>query len=386
MRDVSKILSYEDAEYYGRKRMPKGTQQMVEGGTGLGKTVQENQDAFQTLKFRPRTGVAVPNPDLSTTVVGFPVSMPVLTAPTGNVRTVHRDGEPAVARATGDAGTIAVVSTMMGYPIEEVIAASKGTVFFQLYFVGGRSNVEVMIDRAKRAGAGALVVTIDLAAYAQRERNARMRVDGPLTVNLRNALTYGPQFAFKPAWLLDFLRDGMQVNTPMWVQNNQPTEMWTASKTMLEDSPTFEDLEWIRELWGGPLIVKGIMNPDDARRAVDAGANGIIVSNHGGNTIDGARPTIFALPEIVDAVGSDLEVLLDSGVRRGNDVARALALGARAVLIGRPYVWALGAAGGAGVSRILEVFRDQLSTTLRLLGCQSVADLDPSYLVMGDRP
>jgi isopentenyl diphosphate isomerase/L-lactate dehydrogenase-like FMN-dependent dehydrogenase len=382
MRDVaSKIMNYEDAERFGRRRMPKSVAQLIEGGTGLGTTLTRNEQAFQALTFRPRTGLPVRTPDLSTTVVGHPVSMPVLTAPTGNVRVMHRDGEPAVARAAGEAGTIAVISSMMGYPIEEITAASPGTVFFQLYFVGGRANAEVMIDRAHRAGCGALVITIDQAAWAQRERNARARVDSPLSINLKNALRFAPQLAPHPAWLLDFVRDRMRMETPMWLTDDgRPTSMWKASATLLQDTPGFDDVAWLRELWKGPIIVKGVLTADDARRAVDVGADAVVVSNHGGNTIDGARPSIVALPEVVAAVDGRIEVLLDSGVRRGTDVARAVALGARAVLVGRPYVWALGAAGGPGVARVLEVFREQLSKSLILLGCPAISELDRSYL------
>jgi isopentenyl diphosphate isomerase/L-lactate dehydrogenase-like FMN-dependent dehydrogenase len=381
-----KIMNYEDAEHFGRRRMPRSIVQLVEGGTGEGLTLRSNEAAFRELMFRPRVGVTVGRPDLSTSVVGFPVSMPVLTAPTGNVRVMHRDGEVGVARAAGEAGTIAVFSSMMGYPIEAVAAASAGTVFYQLYFVGGRKNAEVMIDRAQRAGCGALVITIDQAAWAQRERNARARVDSPMKINLRNALRFAPQLVPRPAWLLDFMRDGMRIETPMWLTpEGAPTPMWEAAASMLQETPAWEDLEWIRRQWNGPVIVKGILTGDDARRAVDAGADAVVVSNHGGNTIDGARPSMHALPEVVAAVGDRIEVLVDSGVRRGTDVARALALGARAVLVGRPYVWALGAAGGSGVSRILEVFRDQLEKTLILLGCPSVTGLDESYLDGVDR-
>lgn len=382
MRNLdSKIMNYDDAEHFARRRMPKSIVQLVEGGTGEGLTLRSNEAAFRELMFRPRTGVTVGTPDLATSVVGFPVSIPVLTAPTGNVRVMHRDGEVGVARSAGEAGTIAVFSSMMGYPIEAVAEASSGTVFYQLYFVGGRKNAEVMIDRAQRAGCGALVITIDQAAWAQRERNVRARVDSPMKINLRNAFRFAPQLAPRPAWLFDFMRDGMRIETPMWPSPaGTPTPMWEAAASMLRETPAWEDLGWIRRQWNGPVIVKGILTGEDARRAVAEGADAVVVSNHGGNTIDGAIPSIRALPEVVAAVGDQIEVLVDSGVRRGTDVARALALGARAVLIGRPYVWALGAAGGPGVGRILEVFREQLEKTLILLGCSSVTALDESYL------
>jgi isopentenyl diphosphate isomerase/L-lactate dehydrogenase-like FMN-dependent dehydrogenase len=382
MRNLDqKILSVEDAEFYARKRLPKSLVQQIEGGSGTGSTIRANLAAFDAVTFRPRAAVSYAARELSTTVLGHHISLPVLTAPTGNIRLYNREGEPGVARAAGGAGTIACISTFMGYPIEEVVAASTGPVFFQMYYIGGRGNVETMIGRAKAAGAKALILTVDSAAWAQRERNVRQRVQRPVTQDPKALVRFAPQVATKPAWLSDFLRDRFQVETPMSLKpDGRPMQMWEASATIMQDTPVWDDIAWIRELWGGPIIVKGILRVEDARRAVAEGAAAVIVSNHGGNSLDGAPPTLKVLPEIVEAVGDDVEVLCDSGIRRGSDVVKALALGARAVLIGRGYLWAHAAAGSAGVRRVLETFRSSIDTTMALVGCPSIHDLDPSYV------
>jgi isopentenyl diphosphate isomerase/L-lactate dehydrogenase-like FMN-dependent dehydrogenase len=382
MRNIeSKILTVEDAEHYARKRLPKSLIQQIEGGSGTGSTIRANLAAFESVTFRPRAAVSYDSRELSTTVLGHEISMPVLTAPTGNIRLYNREGEPGVARAAGGAGTIACISAFMGYPIEEVVAASSGPVFFQMYYVGGRANIETMIARARNAGAAALILTVDSAAWAQRERNVRQRVQRPVTPSLRSLVRFAPQVTTKPWWLRDFLRDGMRMQTPMALKaDGEPMLMWEASATIMRDTPVWDDIAWIRDLWRGPVIVKGILRAEDARRAVAEGASAVIVSNHGGNSLDGAPAALKVLPDVVKAVGDEVEVLCDGGIRRGSDVVKALALGARAVLIGRGYLWAHAAAGGTGVSRVLECFRQSIDTTMALVGCRSVRELDASYV------
>jgi isopentenyl diphosphate isomerase/L-lactate dehydrogenase-like FMN-dependent dehydrogenase len=274
------------------------------------------------------------------------------------------------------------VSTLTGYPIEEIVACTTAPIFFQLYLPGGRENGEAMIARARAAGCRGLVVTVDVPSFARRDRSVRERVpDIPERINVRLGLRMLPQVVTKPAWALDYARDGMRLETPMWLnEDGSPHTLWESAASMLNSSPVWEDFAWIRAAWDGPLVVKGITNVEDAHRAVDEGATAIVVSNHGGKALDGAPATLRVLPAIVEAVGDQVEVLMDGGVRRGSDVVKAMAMGARAVLIGRAYLWAHAAAGEAGVERILEVFKEEIDRTLVLLGCPSVGALDESFV------
>ena len=322
-----------------------------------------------------------PRRDLRTTVLGHEISMPVIIAPTGNVRILHPDGEPGVARAAGAAGTIQCVSTFTGYPIEAITAAATGPVFFQLYFVGGRANAEANIERAQRAGCRALVITVDSAARPRAKYGVRDRAYLPQSIDARSALRFLPQVSVRPRWLLDFVRDRMNIEAAMVRgPDGRPLTIAAAAGLLPVEIPVWGDLPWIREQWHGPIVVKGLLTAEDARRAVDLGASAVVVSNHGGHMLPATAPSMHALPEIVDAVGDQVEVLLDSGVRRGEDVVKAVSLGARAVLIGRGYLWAHAAAGEAGVRRILEVFREGIDATLALIGCPSVAALDSSFV------
>jgi isopentenyl diphosphate isomerase/L-lactate dehydrogenase-like FMN-dependent dehydrogenase len=377
-----RIRSVADAEHYARRRLPKSLALEIEAGEP-GPTFGRNLDAFAAVGFRPRIGVAFRERELRTTVLGHDVSFPVLIAPTGNLRVNHHDGEAGVARAVGAAGTIHCVSTFTGHPIEVVCAAATGPVFFQLYFAGGRRNVETMIERAQRAGCAALILTLDTAARPQAERGVRERVFAPFDDDLRTAIRFLPQMARRPAWLMGFVRDGRSIAAPMVLRpDGSAMSLPEALATMFADPPVWDDITWVRERWTGPVIVKGVLSADDARRAVAAGASAVVVSNHGGHLLPGTIPALRALPEVIAAVGDEVEVLLDSGVRRGADVVKALALGARAVLVGRACLWAHAAAGEAGVRRMLEVLRAGVDDTLALLGCPSVAALDPSYVTV----
>jgi isopentenyl diphosphate isomerase/L-lactate dehydrogenase-like FMN-dependent dehydrogenase len=330
-------------------------------------------------------------PDLRTTVVGTPVEFPVLCAPCGFVRVVHPDGEIAVAREAAAAGTVSIVSTAAGTSLEDVAEGSRegrpagdaNRLWFQLYFMNGRTGAEILVERAERAGYGALVVTIDSAIVGNRERDTRNGVVLPLRVDVRMATHFAPQVLARPAWLGRFVRDGMPLDFPnalLLGPGGTPLPKDEAPKAVLSRPPTWADIGWIRERWPGPLVVKGLVTGDDARRAVDAGADAVVVSNHGGRQLDGAPATLRALPEVVAAVGGDAEVLVDGGVRRGADVVKAIALGARAVLVGRAYLYGLAARGGAGVADVLRILRTDMDRTLRLLGCPSVKDLDRSWI------
>ena len=372
----------EDAEHLARRRLPKALAQVIEVGDPT-PTFGRNLAAFQDVTLRPRAAVFNRQRDLGVSILGNQIALPVIVAPTGNLRVLHRDGEPGVARAAGAAGTIQCVSTFTGHRIEDVAAAATGPLFFQLYFVGGRENAEANIERARRAGCRALVVTVDTAARAQAKHGVRRRAFLPLAVDPRSALRFLPQVVGKPEWLRDFVRDGMTIQVPMIRgPDGRNLTFAQASERLALEIPVWEDLAWIREQWQGPIMVKGLLTAEDARRAVDHGAGAIVVSNHGGHLLPATAPSLRVLPEVVDAVGDQVEVLLDSGIRRGADVVKAISLGARAVLIGRAYMWAHAAAGEAGVRRILELFRDGIDSTLALIGCPSVSALDSSYVTV----
>jgi isopentenyl diphosphate isomerase/L-lactate dehydrogenase-like FMN-dependent dehydrogenase len=322
-----------------------------------------------------------PERDLATTVMGASLSMPVILAPAGLIRLAHKGGEILAAQVASEMGTAVGVRTMSGYPIERNTAATSGPVWYQIYFAGGRQGAEVAIERAKRAGCHALIVTVDSAVQSGRERIMAGR-GLPTGFNLRTAIDWAPETITHPAWLRGFLQDGPTLEVPnVRLSVDGPSlSIPEASATMMTSAPVWSDLNWIKEQWGGPLAVKGIVTGEDAKRAVQAGADAVVVSNHGGNALDGLPATLRVLPEVVDAVGADTEVLMDGGVRRAGDVAKALALGARAVLIGRAYIWALAAGGHEGLRDLLFALRDQLDRTLALLGCPSVHALDSSYV------
>jgi isopentenyl diphosphate isomerase/L-lactate dehydrogenase-like FMN-dependent dehydrogenase len=377
-RVAAKIDSVTTAEYYARKRLPESFAQLLEGGSGTGRALEQNVAAFERITFRPRTAVSHQLRGLSTTVLGNEISMPVILAPTGNLRVFHRDAEAGVARAAAAARTIMCVPTVTSTAIEEL----AGSIFFQLYYFGARNSAEEMIERARAAGARALIVTVDTPTLIPRERAVPDRRYLPLAADLRNATRFLPQMASRPRWTFDFVRDRRRNQAAMGrAQSGRLlTSVEARASVTSGDIPVWDDIPWIRERWDGPIVIKGILTPDDARRALDVGADAIVVSNHGGSLFDGVPATMDVLADIVDAVGSNGEVLVDSGVRRGTDVVRALALGARAVLIGRGFLWAHAAAGQAGVERILEVFREEIDRTLMLIGCPSVGALDRSYV------
>jgi len=380
---VDKIQSVEDARIMAERRVPKALFQMFSGGSGPSISLRLNEQAFEEVLFRPHAAVFHPERELKTTLLGHDISMPVILSSVGMLKVGHVDGEAGVARAAGDAGTIQILSGATITPIEEVVAAASGPVFQQLYYIGGRENSAQIIERAKRAGAAALVVVVDSAApNVGADIPYTDRAYLPAGVTLKDALRFAPQLLTKPAWTRDFIRQGLKTPTAGMAMrpDGTPMEWLEMAGRLYDETPTFEDLPWIRELWDGPIVLKGIVRGDDARRAVELGVDGIIVSNHGGNMLDSTVPTLRALPEVVAAVDGRAEVILDGGVRRGSDVVKALALGAKAVSLGRAYVYPLLAAGEPGVRRILEIFRRQIDSTLGWLGVRSVHDLDPSLL------
>lgn len=379
--DPSKVVNIEDLRRIARHRIPKAVFDYLDGGAEGEQTLRENCSAFSDVMFRPRGAVAVGTCDIKTKVLGYEISFPAMLAPVGYSRLMHPGGEVDAARAAGEAGTGYILSTISGHKLENVRAASKGPVFYQLYLLGGREAAEGALDRAMRAGFSGLVITVDTPVAGLRERDPRNGMKELLGSSWIAKLPYLTDFLSHPGWLAAFLADGgvpklENIVTP----GKGPMDLVDIGAALAASTVTWGDLKWIRELWKGPIIVKGLLTGDDARRAVDEGAAAISVSNHGGRQLDSVLPSLRALPEVVAAVQGQVEVLMDGGVRRGGDIVKALCLGARAVLIGRGYAYGLAAAGHAGVARALQILRTDVERTFRLLGCPSVSALDRSYV------
>src|SRR4051794_12070163 len=371
-----------EAQRRAKRRLPKGVYGALVAGSEKGLTAADNTAAFAEIGFAPHTAGLANDKRMATRVMGQDISLPVLISPTG-VQAVHPDGEVAVARAAAARGTAMGLSSMASKPMEEVIAANPKT-FFQLYWIGTREEMAARVDRARRAGAAGIIATLDWSFAYGRDWGSPFI---PEKINLEAVRRYAPQVAVKPSWLWDFaktkkLPDLTVPNMVATPGDPAPTFFEAYGQWMQSPMPTWEDVAWIRELWGGPFMLKGVMRVDDARRAVDIGCTAISVSNHGGNNLDGTPASIRALPAVADAVGDQLEVLLDGGIRRGSDVVKALALGARAVMIGRAYLWGLAANGQAGVENVLDLLRDGLGSALVGLGHTSIADLSPDDLVI----
>jgi L-lactate dehydrogenase (cytochrome) len=293
---------------------------------------------------------------------------------------MHPEGEKAAARMAGNIGTAYILSTISGHKLEDVKASSAGPVFYQLYLMGGRAAAEASIERARLAGFSALVVTIDTPVSGIRERDFRNGMKELISGGPFEKIPFLPQILSKPRWLIDFLLDGGIPALPnVVIPGKGPMPLIDVAAALAESAVTWADFQWIREYWRGPIIVKGILTGEDARRAVDQGAAAISVSNHGGRQLDCVPSSLRVLPEVVKAVNGQVETLMDGGIRRGTDIVKALCLGAKAVLCGRAYAYGLAAAGEAGIARALEILRVDLERTLKLLGCPSVAALDRSY-------
>jgi L-lactate dehydrogenase (cytochrome) len=375
------VIDVEDLRRLARRRLPRVVFDYIDGGADAEVTLRENSRVFESVLFRPRNAVANAACSTSTTVLGTPIDLPILLAPVGSSRMFFPRGESVAARTAGEAGTIYCLSTLSGSRMEDVKAATRGPAWYQLYLLGGRDVATAAIRRARAAGYSALVVTIDTAVAGRRERDLRNGAKQLLARDFFAALPHAPQFLARPRWLLDFLRDGGLMKFPNVVLPGTGPMDYADIGTALEQSTVaWHDLGWIKEAWNGPIVVKGVHTADDARRALDAGADAMVVSNHGGRQLDGVAATLRVLPEVVAAVAGRCEVLLDGGIRRGSDVVKALCIGARAVLIGRAYAYGLGAAGGAGVAKVIDLLRGDVIRTLRLLGCHDVSALDRSYV------
>src|SRR5438046_4235452 len=376
-----RVLNIEDLPRAAKRRLPRVVFDYIDGGAEDESTLRANCRAFETVTLRPRCAVATPVCDLRTTVLGTSVSMPLLLAAVWSCRLMFPRGEEAAARSAGEAGIICTLSTLSGCRLEDVASASRGPVWYQLYLVGGRDCALGGIDRARKAGFSALVVTIDTPMAGFRERDLRNGAKELLSGKLGSMLPFVNQLLVRPRWLAALLADGGLMKFENVVIPGKGPMLYADVTAALEQSVvTWDDLKWIRQAWNGPIVIKGIHRAEDARCAVDTGAEALVVSNHGGRQLDGVAPTLCVLPQVVAAVGDRIAIVRDGGVRRGSDIVKAVCLGARAVMAGRAYAYGLGAAGGAGVSRAIEILRADLMRTLKLLGCASVAELDRSYV------
>ncbi|HLY34742.1 MAG TPA: pre-mycofactocin synthase MftD [Jatrophihabitantaceae bacterium] len=371
------------AQQRAKKRLPKSVYGALIAGAERGQTVEDNVAAFAELRFAPHVAGNPAQRDLSTTVLGQPISMPVVISPTG-VQAVHPDGEVAVARAAAARGTAIGLSSFGSKPVEEVVAANPQT-FFQIYWAGSRDEIAARVERARAAGCVGMILTSDWSFTHSRDWGSPSI---PERMNLRAMVKYAPEAITHPRWFGSFARRGQipDLTVPNMVPKGTPgpTFFGAYGGWMQTPPPSWDDVAWLCKEWNGPFMLKGVCRVDDARRAVDAGVSAISVSNHGGNNLDGTPASIRALPAVAAAVGDHIEVLLDSGIRRGGDVVKAIALGARAVMIGRAYLWGLAANGQAGVENVLDVMRNGIDSALLALGHSSVHELTPADVLIPD--
>ena len=368
------------AQARAKKRLPSSVYGALIAGTEKGLSSGDNLTAFDQLGFAPHIANLPRTREMSTTVMGQHLSMPVIISPTG-VQAVHPDGEVAVARAAANRGIPMGLSSFASKSVEDVCAVNN-SVFFQMYWSGDRDTMVQRLERAKAAGAKGIIVTLDWSFSNGRDWGSPFIPD---RMSLKNMVKLAPQALSRPAWFWTFAKTGRipDLTAPNMAKPGEkpPTFFGAYYEWMQSDLPTFDDVAWLRSQWDGPFMVKGVSRLDDAKRVVDLGATALSVSNHGGNNLDGTPAPIRVLPSIVDAVGSQIEVVLDGGVRRGSDVVKALALGAKAVMIGRAYLWGLAANGQAGVENVLDVLRGGIDATLTGIGKSSIHDLDRSDVV-----
>ena len=377
----NRIINIEDLRLAARRSLPRVIFDYIDGGADGEVTMRENMRAFERVTFQPKCAVRTPQCDLATTVAGIPLSVPFLLAPLGSSRMFYPRGEEVAAAAAGAAGTAYILSTFSGCRLEDVKSASTGPCMLQLYLVGDRGVSGSMMRRAQEAGYSALVVTIDTAVAGLRERDFRNGSRELVRRKPGAMLPFVGQFLARPRWLFRFFRDGGLMQFPNVVlPDTGPMAYADVGGSLEKADVTWDDFAWIRDAWRGPILVKGVHRPDDARRAVDAGADAVIVSNHGGRQLDGVPASLSMLPGVVDAVNGRIEVLMDGGIRRGSDIVKALCLGARAVLIGRAYGYGLAAGGHAGVARAIDILRTDMIRTMKLLGCPSVTQLGREFI------
>ena len=379
---MSIITCIEDLRVLAQKRVPRMFYDYADSGSWTESTYRANNSDFAKIKFRQRVAVNLENRSLASTMVGQHVAMPVALSPTGLTGMQHADGEILAARAAEKFGVPFTLSTMSICSIEDVAANTTKPFWFQLYVMKDREFINRLIDRAKAAKCGALVLTLDLQVLGQRHKDLRNGLSAPPKLTIPNILN----MATKPRWVAGMLGTkrrgfGNIVGHATSVSDMSSLSAWTQQQFDL--SLSWADVEWIKQRWGGKLIIKGIMDPEDARLAVNSGADALIVSNHGGRQLDGAQSSIEALPAIVDAVGSQIEVHMDGGIRSGQDVLKAVALGAKGVYIGRPFLYGLGAMGGPGVTKCLDIIRNELDLTMAFCGLRDLQQVDEKILLPG---
>jgi L-lactate dehydrogenase (cytochrome) len=376
---VDRAVIIEDLRRMAKRRLPRMVFDYIDGGAEREWTLNENCRAFTDVMFRPRSAVATKSCNLGTTVLGLDIDVPFILAPVGSSRMFYPRGEEQAAAAAGDAGTIYTLSTLSGCRMEDVRKATQGNAWYQLYLVGGRDVAMGAIARARACGYKALVVTIDTPVAGMRERDSRNGVKELLARNL-STVPYLGQMIARPGWLYSFFSDGGLMSFPNIVIDGDAMGYADVGAALEASMTSWDDFKWIREAWGGPIVAKGVHTADDARKAVDHGAAAIVVSNHGARQLDGVAATIRVLPEVVQAVNGQTEILLDGGIRRGSDIVKAICMGARAVLIGRAYAYGLGAGGRAGVTRALQILKSDVIRTMKLLGIGAIKDLDGSFV------
>jgi isopentenyl diphosphate isomerase/L-lactate dehydrogenase-like FMN-dependent dehydrogenase len=378
-----RVVNIKDLRRLARARLPDAVFDYLDGAADDEVTLKDSEKAFKEVVFKPHFAVAIPTCDLSVTVLGHRLDVPFMLGPIGYSRLMHPRGELAASAAAGRHGTGYILSTLSGHRMEDVKAQSPGPTFYQLYLAGGRGAAEGAIARAKAAGYAGLFVTIDTPVGGNRERDARNGMKELMGSNPFKKLRYLPNILAHPHWLAAFVADGMTRPFPnVVVPGSGPLAAIDVAAALESAQVSWSDLKWIRELWNGPIVMKGVMTVDDAKRSVDHGAQGIVVSTHAGRQLDGVAGSLRVLPGILEAVGDRMDVIFDGGIRRGADVVKAIAMGAKAVLLGRGYAYGMAAAGDAGIERALEIFRADIVRTLKLLGCTSISQLDPSYIAL----
>ncbi|OWT80516.1 MULTISPECIES: alpha-hydroxy acid oxidase [unclassified Achromobacter] len=376
------IATVEDMRRVARRRVPRMFYDYADSGSWTESTYRANEEDLQKIRFRQRVARNMENRTLATTMVGQSAAMPVALAPTGLTGMQHADGEILAAQAAEAFGVPFTLSTMSICSIEDVAAHTTAPFWFQLYVMRDRDFIERLIDRAKAAKCSALVLTLDLQILGQRHKDLRNGLSAPPRMTLGNLMN----LATKPAWCWNMLRTQRRTFRNIAGHAKGVTDLsslgaWTAEQ--FDPTLSWDDVEWIKKRWGGKLILKGILDPEDARHAVDTGADALIVSNHGGRQLDGAVSSVAMLPQVVDAVGKDIEVWMDGGIRSGQDILRAVALGARGVMIGRPFLYGLGAGGREGVTKVLEILARELDVTMALCGYRDIHQIDRDVLVAG---
>ncbi|NNN20820.1 MAG: alpha-hydroxy-acid oxidizing protein [Acidimicrobiales bacterium] len=375
--EASDFSSVYEAREMARKILPRVVFDYVDGGAEDEVTMRANVEAFDKICFNPRMAQGPVTPNLKTSILGHEIDLPVILAPCGLVRAMHPDAGGGVAQAARNMNTISILSTVAGSDVKDVAPRAPGLLWFQLYSTRGKEDSLPLMERAKDAGVTHLVVTVDTPALGNRERDRRNGVQTPLRIDARSALRLGPQVLARPRWTYQMARDGLQTYKS---KKSSPKDSGSEMLSMGVSPFSWSDITWIKEQWGGPLIVKGILSGRDAQLAIDSGAEAVVVSNHGGRQLEGSPATISVLSEVVSSVEGRCEVFVDGGIRRGSHVVKALSLGAKAVLIGRPYLYGLAVSGQVGVERVLKCFRSEVIRTMTLLGCPDVNMLDSTWL------